>query len=79
MSDLITTSLVDYETLAVKLATEPWTMASLTQRMRSNKHTKALFDTDQFRHHIETAFVQMWGQKRRGGKLESFSVPPIEL
>jgi predicted O-linked N-acetylglucosamine transferase (SPINDLY family) len=79
MADLIATSLDDYETLAVKLATEPWTMASLTQRMRSNRDTAALFNTNRFRHHIEAALVHMWDQKCRRGKLESFSVPPIEL
>src|SRR5262249_38343912 len=71
MSELIATSLHDYEALAVRLATEPPAIENLTQRIRSNRDRAALFDTNQFRRHIEAAFVRMWDQKSRGGEPES--------
>jgi predicted O-linked N-acetylglucosamine transferase (SPINDLY family) len=55
LPELITTSLCDYETLALRLA-------------------RALFDTDRFRRHLETAYTTMWEIWQRGEAPHAFAV-----
>ena len=73
LPELITESQHDYETLAVKLATDPAALAAVKQKLTRNN---PLFDTDLFRRRIETAYEKMWRAWRAGKKPESFSVAP---
>ena len=40
--------------------------------------SRALFDTDRLRPHIESAYVTMWERYQRGESPESFAVEPIQ-
>ncbi len=48
LPELITTSLADYEALALKLAREPTTLAGIKARLASQRLTAPLFDTARF-------------------------------
>jgi protein O-GlcNAc transferase len=76
MPDLITHDLEAYEKLAVRLASEPSVLDELRERLRANRLSYPLFDTDRYRRHIETAYARMWEYWQRGEGAASFSVEP---
>jgi predicted O-linked N-acetylglucosamine transferase (SPINDLY family) len=78
LPELITTSLADYESLALRLARDPELLASLRDKLARNRRSFPLFDTDRFTRHIEAAYTAMWERAERGEPPESFAVPPIE-
>lgn len=59
LPELVTTSLADYETLALKLAREPATLAGLKDKLAKNRDTCALFDTGKFTRDLEKAYLDM--------------------
>jgi protein O-GlcNAc transferase len=71
LAELVTQNRDDYEALAVKLATDPAALATIKQKLT---RSSALFDTDLFRHRIESAYEQMWQTWLAGEKPKSFSV-----
>jgi predicted O-linked N-acetylglucosamine transferase (SPINDLY family) len=72
---LVTHSLEDYEALALALARDPARLAELRARLAANRLSSPLYDTDRFRTHIETAYLQMLEISRSGRAPESFTVP----
>lgn len=78
LPELVTTSLADYEALALKLARDPARLQSIRQKLEANRLTCPLFDADRFRRHIEAAYATMVDIARRGEEPRSFSVDPIE-
>jgi protein O-GlcNAc transferase len=74
LGELTTTSLDDYEALALKLAREPAVIASLKAKLAANRGTFPLFDTERFTHHIEAAYVGMYQAYRHGRPPASFAV-----
>ena len=76
LPELVTTSLEDYEALALKLATEPALLPSIRRKLEDNRSTCPLFDGDRFRRHVEDAFTTMWDIHRRGESARSFRVEP---
>lgn len=77
LPDLVTTSLDDYEALALTLTREPARLRAVRDRLAANRLTHPLFDTDRFRRHIEAAYTTMLDLARRGETPRSFSVEPI--
>ncbi|QDO96997.1 tetratricopeptide repeat protein [Ferrovibrio terrae] len=63
LPELITTSLQDYEALALALARDPARLAALRQRLAANRQTSPLFDIARFTRNLEGAYLQM--QERR--------------
>ena len=76
MPDLITDDLEAYERLAMRIASEPAVLGELRERLRRNRLSHPLFDTDRYRRYIETAYVRMWEYWQRGEGPASFSVEP---
>ena len=74
LSELITTSVADYEALALALARDPARLKSLRDRLARNRDVTPLFDTDRFTRHIERAFTTMWERSERGEPPSSFAV-----
>jgi predicted O-linked N-acetylglucosamine transferase (SPINDLY family) len=70
--ELVTYSLPEYETLALRLAREPATLAGIKAKLRSNRDTCPLFDTARFTRNLEAAFTQMWERDRSGLAPETF-------
>jgi predicted O-linked N-acetylglucosamine transferase (SPINDLY family) len=75
LPELVTHNLADYETLALRLATEPPLLAAFRDRLVRNRQTYPLFDSDRYRRHIEAAYTTMWEFWQRGEHPQSFSVP----
>jgi len=60
LPELITHSLEEYETLCLDLALNPPKLMALKQNLIANRNTKPLFDTNQFAHHLENGFKEVW-------------------
>lgn len=78
LPELITTSLQDYEALALRLAQDRRLLAELRAKLERNLVASPLFDTDRFRRHLEAAYATMWEIQRRGEAPRSFAVAPLE-
>ena len=78
LPELVTASLEEYEALALKLAREDRLLGELCTRLRRNRDSALLFDTDRFRRHIESAYRTMWEIWQRGDKPRAFAVEPVE-
>jgi predicted O-linked N-acetylglucosamine transferase (SPINDLY family) len=77
LPELITTSLEDYEALAIKLARDPDLLASVKLKLADNRDGFPLFDTPRFTRYIENAFRVMWERAERGLPPASFAVEPM--
>jgi predicted O-linked N-acetylglucosamine transferase (SPINDLY family) len=77
LPELITSSLQEYEVLALKLATDSDLLNDVRRRLGQNRDAAPLFDADRFRRHIEAAYTTMWQTYQRGEAPRNFSVPSI--
>jgi len=77
LPELVTSDLVEYEALALRLATDAELLRGFRHRLEQNRSTHPLFDTDRFRRHIESAYTTMWEIQQRGESPRSFSVEPM--
>jgi protein O-GlcNAc transferase len=71
---LVTSSLADYEELALALARNPERLAAIKTKLLRNRETKPLFDTAAFTRGLERAFTIMWERQQAGLPPESFTV-----
>jgi protein O-GlcNAc transferase len=78
LPELITTSLEDYESLALKLVGEPSLLASIKAKLARNRDTTPLFDTARITRQIEAAYTTMWERYQRGELPTGFAVEPID-
>ncbi|MBV9523287.1 MAG: hypothetical protein JO010_10870, partial [Alphaproteobacteria bacterium] len=76
LPELVTSTLEDYEALALELARRPDLLNGLRDRLRQNRLTLPLFDTDRFCRHIEDAYRRMWEMWQSGEPPRAFAVPP---
>jgi protein O-GlcNAc transferase len=74
LPDLVTTSLDEYETLALELASEPVLLGALKAKLAVHRRTHALFDTARFCRGIEAAYATMDERHQRGEPPEGFAV-----
>jgi predicted O-linked N-acetylglucosamine transferase (SPINDLY family) len=75
VTETITTSLEEYESLALDLATHPDKLKALRQKLQANLPACALFDCKRFTRNIEKAYEMMFDRHQKGLKPESFAVP----
>ena len=73
---LITTSLTEYEALAIKVAGDRALLTSLKNKLAQHRQTSSLFNTRRFARHIESAYTIMWERYQRGEPPTSFAVEP---
>ncbi len=64
--ELVTTTLAQYEELAVQLAEQPARLADLRQRLAQNRLTTPLFDTRAFTRHLESGYASAWQRHVEG-------------
>jgi protein O-GlcNAc transferase len=74
LPELITSNLKEYEQLALRLARNPAELLGIRNKLRNNRRSCPLFDTDRFARGIEAAYVRMWERNQAGLPPESFSV-----
>jgi protein O-GlcNAc transferase len=83
LPELITSSLKQYQNLAVRLARHQKELYAIRQRLMKNRNTQPLFDTVRFVLNLESAFKQMWeiflkGEKPRHIEIED-RLKPISV
>jgi predicted O-linked N-acetylglucosamine transferase (SPINDLY family) len=78
LPELVTASLEEYEASALRLASGDGLLAELRARLQRNRESAALFDSDRFRRHLESAFRTMWETWQRGDPPRSFAVEPLQ-
>ncbi|MGC1251302.1 MAG: hypothetical protein WA889_10620, partial [Xanthobacteraceae bacterium] len=66
LPELITTTLEEYEDLAIELATNPEKLASIRRKLAGNRFTTTLFDTKLFTRNIEAAYAAMYERHQAG-------------
>ena len=59
LPELITTTIQDYEALAIELAKNPEKLKALKEKLAHQRLTTPLFDTPQFTKDLEQAYLQM--------------------
>jgi len=59
LPELITTSKLAYEALAIELATNPQKLRSIKKKLAENRLKTPLFNSPLFRAHIEAAYLKM--------------------
>ena len=64
LPELAVSTFDEMEELAVALAKDPARLAALKEKVRTNRDTSPLFDTDEFAHNIESAYQQMIAAQR---------------
>lgn len=60
LPELVTNSLEDYATLALKLTREPATLQALKEKLIACRATAPLFDTERFTRDLEACYQNMW-------------------
>jgi predicted O-linked N-acetylglucosamine transferase (SPINDLY family) len=76
LDELVTTSLEEYEALALRLATQPDQLDGLRQKLARNRSTMPLFDIARFTQDIEAAYTRMWDTWAAGQAHAAFSLCP---
>ena len=74
LPELVTGSLADYESLALKLAKDPSTLARVKEKLRGNRDSCRLFDTERMTRNLEAAYTTMWERYQRGLPPATFAV-----
>jgi predicted O-linked N-acetylglucosamine transferase (SPINDLY family) len=77
LPELVTSSLAEYEELALALARDPERLAAIRAKLMRNRDTEPLFDTARFTRDLETAYTMMWERTQRGEPPKSFSVASV--
>ena len=75
LTELVTTELASYEALALDLARTPERLASLRGRLRDNRMTAPLFNSDRHRRHLEIAYREMVRLWRSGERPRAIAIP----
>ncbi len=74
LPELITTSLGEYEALALELATQPQRLRALGEALRKRRAGHSFFDTDRYRLSLECAYERMWQRNKAGLPPAAFHV-----
>jgi protein O-GlcNAc transferase len=74
LEELITETPEAYEALAVKLATDAAALKTVQGKLKKNRPTCDLFNTEKSTRAIEAAYTQMWQRWLKGEKAEAFTV-----
>jgi predicted O-linked N-acetylglucosamine transferase (SPINDLY family) len=77
LPELIAGTLTDYRTLALRLARDPGLLQEIRRKLKENRSSTTLFDTERFCRHIEDAYRIMWEMLQTGKTPRSFSVPSV--
>lgn len=73
LPELVTSSLADYETAAVDLATNPPRLKLLRQRLAANRDTYPLFDTPKFTRQLEDIYHRVALRESRHEDVETMN------
>ena len=75
LPELATSTLAEYEALALRLATRPAELAALRLRLQQSRAACPLHDTPAYTRHLEAAYTRMAQRWQSGQPPQSFDVP----
>ena len=75
LPELVTHNHEDYESLALKLASEPELLAELKRRLEDNRLRCDLFNTEKTTRNLEAAFKAMHVRRQSGLPPEDINIP----
>jgi predicted O-linked N-acetylglucosamine transferase (SPINDLY family) len=76
LAELIAPNLEQYESMALNLAIEPDRLSEVREKLKRNRLSYPLFDTQRYRRHIESAYTTMWSRWQEGVAPITFAVDP---
>jgi protein O-GlcNAc transferase len=79
LPELITSTEVDYEHLALELATNPPRLATIKQKLAANRRSEPLFNTELFTKHLEEGYQQVYNWYLGGKDPKAFFLDNIQL
>ncbi len=74
LPELVTSSLAEYENLALQLAADPGRLAAIRRKLAEKRNSCALFDTARFTRNLELAYSMMFERSRSGLAPEGFAI-----
>lgn len=74
LQELVTSSLAEYEEVALALARDPDRIGAVKDKLLRNRQSAPLFDTARYTRDLERAYTMMWERAQCGEPPESFSV-----
>jgi predicted O-linked N-acetylglucosamine transferase (SPINDLY family) len=74
LEELVATSFLQYEALALELARDRPRLAALRRRLRDGRDAAPLFDSPRFTRNLEAAYDRMWAQLAEGKAPRAFDV-----
>lgn len=77
MDELVANNAEAFVEQAVSLAAQPETLATLREKIVSNRFRAPLFDTERFTRHLERGFEIMVERHKAGQAPDHFDVPPL--
>jgi len=75
LPEMVTTSLAEYEELALALARDPRRLAALRKKLVHNRDHAPLFDTVRFTRDLESVFTAIWERQQAGLAPETCMAP----
>ena len=75
LPELATSTLAEYEALALRLVTRPAELVALRLRLQQNRAACPLHDTPAYTRHLEAAYTRMAQRWQSGQPPQSFDVP----
>ena len=76
LPELITSTIQDYETLAVELAQNPDKLAAIRAKLKDNRATMPLFDGKLFARHLEAGYQAIFARHQSGLPPDHIQVSP---
>jgi len=76
MPELVANSLMEYETRAVEIGSDPEKARDLRRKLAERRRQAPFFNSVRFARTIESAYVTMYERHRRGLAPDHFSVEP---
>ena len=78
LPELIARSRAEYEKLAIELANNPAKLGNIREKLKTNRLTSPLFDTQLFTRHLEGAYEAMYRRYQAGLAPDHITVDEIE-
>ena len=74
LPELIAHSVKGYEKMAIALAKNPQKLSTIRAKLKANRLTHPLFDTQRFTTNLEKAYTEIWKNYSRDGKPKNISL-----
>jgi len=77
MAELVTHTVEEYESLALKLALDPVLLAKVKRKLICNREVEPIFNMSRLCRHIEIAYTTMWKIQQNGEAPRNFDVDAL--